>query len=226
MVTILVAEDDENVRLLLSHRLKAHFAVLTARDGREALDLIESQHVDLLVADIMMPRMDGFELVQNLRRRSVDIPVLMLTANQSFDAKRVGFRSGTDDYLTKPVNDEELLWRIQALLRRARVFAAERIELDGIVLDSTTYTISHGGLRVELPRKEFDLLFKLLSSPGRIFTKDQLMEEVWGSDSDSGEETIKTHVSRLRCRIKDFDRIEIVAVKGIGYKAEVGGSGA
>lgn len=220
MATILIAEDDENVRLLISRRLKERYEVLCASDGKEALGILESRRVDLLIADIMMPRMDGFELVQNLRRRGLELPVLMLTANQSFDAKRTGFRSGTDDYMTKPVNYEELLWRIQALLRRSRAFADERIELGGVLLDSATYTASKGGLSVELPKKEFELLFKLIASPGRIFTKAQLMDEVWGSDSESGEETLKTHVSRLRARLKDLGGFEIVAVKGLGYKAE------
>jgi DNA-binding response OmpR family regulator len=223
MAVILIAEDDENVQLLIGHRLKARYSLLTAGDGEEALDIIGSSHVDLLVADIMMPRMDGFELVQNIRRRGFGLPVLMLTANQSFDAKRIGFRAGTDDYMTKPVNYEELLWRIQALLRRAHVFAEDRIETGGIVLDASKYTITKGELSVELPKKECDLLFKLLSSPGRIYTKSQLMDEIWGYDSVSGEDTIKTHISRLRSKIKDFEGIEIVAVKGVGYKAVVEG---
>lgn len=182
--------------------------------GGEALEIISSRHIDLLIADIMMPRMDGFELVQNLRRRGVEIPVLMLTANQSFDAKRAGFRSGTDDYMTKPVNFEELQLRIQALLRRAHVYADEKLELGSVALDSSTYTVSKGGIAVELPKKEFDLLFKLCASPGRIYTKNQLMDEIWGSESESGEETLKTHISRLRGRLKKIGGVEIVAVKG------------
>jgi DNA-binding response OmpR family regulator len=221
MAVILVAEDDENLRLLISHRLKAKHTVLTAGDGREALSIIGSQRVDLLVADIVMPVMDGFELVQNLRRRGSELPVLMLTANQTFDAKREGFRVGIDDYMTKPVNYEELLLRIQALLRRAHVFADERIEAGGLVLDASTYTVSNGDACVELPKKEFDLLFKLLSAPGRIYTRDQLLADIWGLDSESGEDTVKTHVSRLRSRIRDFGAVELVAVKGIGYKAEL-----
>jgi two-component system, OmpR family, response regulator len=224
VAVILIAEDDENIRLLISRRLKPYYKVLCAGDGREALDAMAAEQVDLLIADIMMPRMDGFELVQNIRHRGLSTPVLMLTANQSFDAKRMGFRSGTDDYMTKPVNYEELLWRIQALLRRANVITDDKIERGGIVLDSSKYAVAKGALSIELPKKEFELLFKLLSSPGRIFTKSQLMDEIWGYDSESGEETVKTHLSRLRSKIKDLEGIEIVAVKGIGYKAEVGGS--
>lgn len=222
MPTILIAEDDANLRLLIERQLKTRFDTLVAADGHEALETIGSRRVDLLVADIMMPRMDGFELVQNLRRRGSEMPVLMLTANQSFDAKRSGFRAGIDDYMTKPVNYEELILRIEALLRRAHVFADERIEAGGAVIDSSNYTIAMGELRVELPKKEFDLLFKLLASPGRIFTKDQLMDEIWGFDSESSEGTVKTHISRLRSRIRDFKAISIVSVKGLGYKAEVG----
>ncbi len=221
MPVVLIAEDDENLRLLIGHKLKSRFEVLCAADGQEALDILGSRRVDLLVADIMMPRMDGFELVRNLRNRGSEIPVLMLTANQSFDAKRSGFRAGTDDYLTKPVNYEELLLRIQALLRRAKVATEDRIERGGILLDAATYAIREGERSAELPKKEFELLFKLLSSPGRIYTRSQLMDEIWGYDSPSGEETVKTHISRLRASVKDFAGIEIVAVKGIGYKAEL-----
>jgi two-component system, OmpR family, response regulator len=226
MATILIAEDDENLQLLISRRLMAQYAVVCARDGKEALDMLRDRHIDLLIADIMMPRLDGFELVQNLRHQGLSTPVLMLTANQSFDAKRIGFSSGTDDYMTKPVNCEELLWRIQALLRRARIFSSNKIEIGGAVLDSTTYTIAKGDRSLELPRKEFDLLFKLLSYPGRIFTKNQLLDSIWGSSSESSEDTVKTHISRLRNKLKDFDEFSIVAVKGIGYKAEVAGERA
>ena len=221
MPVILIAEDDENARLLISHRLKQRYAIVCARDGQEALDLIGAQKIDLVIADIMMPRMDGFELVRRLRDRGIRTPVLMLTANQTFDSKRTGFRVGTDDYLTKPVDLEELTWRIQALLRRANVTEDEKIERGGAVLDSASYTLRQGSRSIELPKKEFELLFKLLSTPGRIYTKSQLMDEIWGYDSESGEETVKTHISRLRSSIKSFAGIEIAAVKGIGYKAEI-----
>jgi len=224
MATILIAEDDENLRLLISRRLQDHYSIVCAGDGREALDILNVRHVDLLIADIMMPRLDGFELVQNLRHRGFALPVLMLTANQSFDAKRAGFSSGTDDYMTKPVNYEELLWRIRALLRRAEIVSSKRIEIGRIVLDSSTYTVSRGDSSIELPKKEFELLFKLLSYPGRIFTRNQLMDEIWGYASESGEDTVKTHISRLRNKLKDFGELAIVAVKGIGYKAEVKGA--
>lgn len=220
-IRILVVEDDPNIMLLILHRLRDRYEVLCAQDGREALETFAAQHVDILITDIMMPRMDGFELVQNLRHQSIEIPVLMLTANQSFDAKRTGFRSGTDDYMTKPINYEELEWRIQALQRRAKLVSDERLDIQGLVLDSSSYTLAYGSSLLELPRKEFELLFCLLSSPGRIFTKTQLLDDIWGMDSDSTEDTIKTHISRLRGRLKDYPWIELVAVKGLGYKASI-----
>ncbi len=218
---ILIAEDDENLRLLLRHDLERRYEVRVAADGVEALEIIGQENVDLLVADIMMPRMDGFELVQEIRRRNIGIPAMMLTANQTFDAKRTGFRIGIDDYMTKPVNVEELLWRIKAILRRAGATEDEVLQIGAITVDAGKYSVARGDYGTSLPKKEFELLFKLVSSPGRIFTKTQLMEDVWGLDSESGEETIKTHMSRLRSSIADFPEISIVAIKGIGYKAQI-----
>lgn len=223
MTTILIAEDDENIRILTSQRLKSQFEVLCANDGKEALDIISNTRIDLLIADIMMPRMDGFELVQAVRRQGITVPVIMLTANHTFDAKRAGFSSGTDDYMTKPVNYEELVWRIQALLRRAKISSEKKIIVGKIILDGESYAISRDGISFELPKKEFELLYKLLSYPGRIFTKNQLLDDIWGYSSESGEDTVKTHISRLRNRLKDFNDFSIIAVKGIGYKAEIGG---
>jgi DNA-binding response OmpR family regulator len=221
MATLLIAEDDANMRQLIRRRLEGKHVILEAADGLSALQLIASRQVDLLISDVMMPGMDGFALVQRLRREGSDIPVLMLTAKQSFDAKREGFRSGTDDYMTKPFDCDELLWRVHALLRRASVPESKSLSVGGITLDGSVYAVGRGEERVELSRKEFDLLFRLLSSPGRIFTKDQLLADIWGSRSESGEDTVKTHVYRLRNKIKDFDEIAVIAVKGIGYKAEV-----
>jgi DNA-binding response OmpR family regulator len=221
MATLLIAEDDGNMRELIRRRLGGRHAVLEAADGLSAFEIISTRHVDLLISDVMMPRMDGFALVQKLRREGFELPVLMLTAKQSFDAKREGFRSGTDDYMTKPFNYDELLWRVQALLRRAAVPEDRSLTAGGIVLDGASYAVARGDERVELSRKEFELLFRLLSSPGRIFTKDQLLADIWGSDSESGEDTVKTHVYRLRNKIAGFAEIGIVAVKGIGYKAEI-----
>lgn len=221
MATILIAEDDRNIQLLIAARLKSHYTIICANDGQEALDIIESQKIDLLIADIMMPRMDGFSLVQTIRRNGLTIPVLMLTAKQSFDDKRTGFSSGTDDYMTKPVNYEEMQWRIEALLRRAHISSENKITLGNVILDSFSYTLTVKEKIIELPKKEYDLLFKLLSYPGQIFTKNQLLDDIWGYNSDSGEDTIKTHINRLRNKLQNVDEFKIVTIKGLGYKAEI-----
>ena len=220
MATVLIVEDDKNTRLLTAARLKPYYTVLTACDGEEALDLFYKQHVDLIVADIMMPNMDGYELVRTLRSYHQDVPVIMLTAKDAFEDKRLGFSTGTDDYMTKPVNHEELLWRIEALLRRAKIHADKRIIIGAVTADSSNYTVSRSDTAdsIELPRKEFDLLFKLLSYPDVIFTKNQLLEEIWGYETDSDENTVKTHISRLRNKFDSWKEFQIVTVRGLGYK--------
>lgn len=223
MATILIAEDDRNIQMLIAARLKLHYTIVCANDGQEALDIIESQKIDMLIADVMMPRIDGFRLVQTIRENGFTIPVLILTAKQSFDDKRAGFSSGTDDYMTKPVNYEELQWRIEALLRRARIASENKITLGDVVLDSSSYTVTDKDKVIELPKKEFELLYKLLSYPGQIFTKNQLLDDIWGFDSESGEDTVKTHISRLRNKFQDIDVFQIITIKGLGYKAEVSG---
>lgn len=220
MATVLTVEDDKNTRLLTAARLKPYYTVLAACDGEEALDLFYKQHVDLIVADIMMPNMDGYELVRTLRSYHQDVPVIMLTAKDAFEDKRLGFSTGTDDYMTKPVNHEELLWRIEALLRRAKIHADKRILIGAVTVDSSNYTVSRSDTAdsIELPKKEFDLLFKLLSYPDVIFTKNQLLEDIWGYETDSDENTIKTHISRLRNKFDNWKEFQIVTVRGLGYK--------
>lgn len=221
MAAILVVEDDKNMRLLTCSKLKSRYEVQSAADGAEALALLEHKKMDLIVADIMMPRMDGYALLQALREQGNQIPVLLLTARQSFEDKRQGFASGADDYMTKPVNFEELFWRIDALLRRARIASEHRIVVGGVTLDSDTYALTRNGERTELPRREFELLYKLLSYPGQIFTRSQLLDDIWGFDSESGEDTVKTHISRLRNRLRDVEEFRILTIKGLGYKAEL-----
>ena len=223
MATILLVEDDDSMRLLTTAKLKHRFNMVCARDGVEALEVLEHRAVDLIIADVMMPRMDGYTLVKTLRERGDPIPVLLLTAKQSLEDKREGFSSGIDDYMTKPVNYEELTWRINALLRRAHIANEQRIVAGNTVLDSTSYTVTTGDRRLELPPKEFELLYKLLSYPGQIFTRNQLLDDIWGYDSESGEDTVKTHISRLRNKLRDTEDFRIVTVKGLGYKAELTG---
>lgn len=223
MATILVVEDDKNTRLLTTARLKPHYNVVAACDGEEALDIFYSQHIDLIVADIMMPNMDGYELVRTLREYKQDVPIIMLTAKQTFEAKKQGFSTGTDDYMTKPVNYEELLWRIEALLRRAKINTDKQIALGAVTVNAENYTVSRGEETITLPKKEFELLYKLLSYPDMIFTKDQLLEDIWGYDTDSDENTIKTHISRLRGKFDGWDEFSIITIRGLGYKAEIHG---
>ncbi len=222
MATVLVVEDDENTRILTTARLKPYYTVLAAENGQEAIDLFYESPVDLIVTDVMMPVMDGYELVRTLRDYKQDVPVIFLTAKDSFEDKREGFASGIDDYMTKPFRYEELLWRIEALLRRANIESSRTIKAGASVLDQNTYTVTDGtGNEVQLPAKEFDLLFLLLSSPGQIFTKQQILDKVWGMDTGSDDSTVKTHINRLRNRFEGNPDFEIVTVRGLGYKGMI-----
>ena len=223
MATILIVEDNQNTRLLTAARLKPHFDVVCAADGLEALDVIYDRNIDLIVADIMMPNMDGYELLKRLRSEGYKTPIILLTAKQAFEDKQEGFDSGTDDYMTKPVNYDELLLRIKALMRRSNIAAERKITIGTVTVDSATYTVTAQTGSLELPKKEFELLYKMLSYPGMIFTKMQLLEDIWGFDSESTEDTVKTHISRLRNKLSDVTEIEIVTLKGLGYKAEING---
>ncbi len=223
MATILVVEDDANMRLLTCSKLKKRFSVLEASNGIQALEILDNKHVDLIVADIMMPGMDGYTLVRTLREEDNPIPILMLTAKNDFEDKKEGFASGTDDYMTKPINFEELFWRIDALLRRARISSENKITIGDIVADADTYSIRRIGKEIVLSKKEFELLYQLLSYPKQVFTKDRLLDNIWGYDSNSGEDTVKTYISRLRNKLKDFPEFQIVTLRGVGYKMEIEG---
>ena len=220
MFQILVVDDDKNTRRLLQAVLENEgYRVLTAQNGEEALALMDRQHIDLVVLDIMMPKMDGYEFTATLRSCNNTMPILMVSAKQLHADKRQGFLVGTDDYMTKPIDEEELLWRIKALLRRAKIVNERRIVLGNVMLDYDSLCVSRGKELIELPQKEFLLLYKLLSYPGKIFTRIQLMDEIWGADSDSGWETVTVHIARLRKRFADWDDFEIISVRGLGYKA-------
>lgn len=195
------------------------YTVTTASDGEKALAVMDSEHIDLVVLDIMMPNMDGYEFTTLLRSTNNDLPILMVSAKQLPEDRKRGFIVGTDDYMTKPVDTEEMLFRIKALLRRAKIVSERKIEIGDVVLDYDSMTISRKDERLELPQKEFLLLFKLLSYPGKIFTRIQLMDEIWGADCETGWETVTVHVGRLRKRFEDWDEFEIVSVRGLGYKA-------
>lgn len=220
MFRILVVDDDKNTRLFLSAVLEgAGYTVSTAANGEDALDVMDRQHVDLVVLDIMMPKMDGYEFTKTLRESDNNLPILMVSAKQLPADKHKGFAVGTDDYITKPIDDEEMLFRIKALLRRAKIANEHRIEIGDVVLDYDSLTVAKGGEVQELPQKEFMLLYKLLSYPGKIFTRIQLMDEIWGADSDTGWETVTVHIGRLRKRFEGWKEFEIESVRGLGYKA-------
>lgn len=217
---ILVVEDDKNTRLLMKAVLEAeHYTVVTAENGQEALALMDREHIDLVVLDIMMPKMNGYEFTRLLRENQSTLPILMVSAKQLPEDKHKGFLVGTDDYMTKPVDEEEMLLRIKALLRRARIASERKMKVGGIVLDYDAFTVTKDGQTQELPQKEFLLLYKLLSYPGKIFTRIQLMDEIWGADSDTGWETVTVHIGRLRKRFEGWEEFEIVSVRGLGYKA-------
>ena len=183
------------------------------------LEVLEKKHIDLILLDVMMPEMDGYEFTRTLRGADSNLPILMVSAKQMPADIKAGFIAGTDDFMIKPVDEEELLLRIRALLRRARIVSERRITLGAVTLDWDSLTVSRGSEEQVLPQKEFQLLYKLLSYPGRIFTRIELMDEIWGADSDTGWETVTVHIGRLRKRFEGWEEFEIVSVRGLGYKA-------
>lgn len=220
MFNIMVVEDDSNQRRLMATVLEQYgYNVTEARDGVDALDQMDKKHIDLIILDIMMPRMDGFELTDTLRQTGCNIPILMVTAKQSPLDKRKGFIIGTDDYMTKPIDEEEMVLRVGALLRRSRIVNERKLTVGSTTLHYDGFTVSHPDGSDELPQKEFLLLFKLLSYPNKIFTRRQLMDEIWDMDSESDERTVDVHISRLRDRYRNNPDFEIVTVRGLGYKA-------
>ena len=219
MLKILIAEDDGELRQLFSHVLtKNGYAVCGVSDGQEALDVMQSDYYDLIISDIMMPRVDGYELVSRLRSEGNQTPVLMITAKDAFDDMQRGFLSGTDDYMVKPVNVNEMVLRVSALLRRARMINERRQVLGSTVLECDSLTVNTGTESFNLPQKEFMLLYKMASYPGKIFTRQQLMDEIWGYDSDSDTHTVDVHIGRLRDRFRDSADFKIVTIRGVGYK--------
>ena len=219
MFQILIAEDDAQLRQMFCRVLqRSGFTPIPVADGQEALEALEREVVDLIVSDIMMPRMDGYELVQTLRENGIQIPVLMITAKDRFQDMQLGFLSGTDDFMVKPVNVNEMVLRINALLRRAKMITDRRQTVGTTVLEFDGFTLRCRDNTQILPQKEFQLLYKLASYPGRIFTRQQLMEDIWGPDSESDVHTVDVHVGRLRERLRDNPDLEIVTVRGLGYK--------
>lgn len=220
MARILIIEDNKNTRKLMTAILiDAGYEVSTACDGVEALHLLSHTCVDLAVVDIMMPNMDGYEFTRRLRNENNTLPILMVSAKQFPADRKKGFLLGIDDFMTKPVDEEEMLLRIKAILRRTKISTEQKIVIGEVTLDYNSLSVIRKGESQTLPQKEFYLLYKLLSHPNVIFTRVQLMDEIWGMDSESTDATINTHINRLRKRFEDYPEFEIVTIRGLGYKA-------
>lgn len=220
MFNILVVEDNADMRELFCTVLSdSGYNSIPAKDGMDALEIMDKEYIDLIVADIMMPVMDGYELTKSIRDANYDLPILIVTAKDQFEDMQKGFRAGSDDYMIKPINVKELLLRVEALLRRAKISSDKKITVGATVLDYDALTVTIDGVETILPQKEFYLLYKLLSYPNKIFTRQQLMDEIWGMDSETDERTVNTHINRLRDRFEGCNDFEIVTVRGLGYKA-------
>ena len=221
MFHILIAEDDHSLRTLMRAYLEQEgYKVYLAADGREALTILENTHIDLAICDLMMPFLDGFQLTEQLRQANFTLPILVVTAREVLEDKKRAFALGTDDYMVKPVDMNEMIWRVGALLRRAQIVNEHKLTIGNVVLDYDALTVTSEKETLELPRKEFYLLYKLLSYPKKIFTRQQLMDEIWGMDAKTDERTVDVHIKRLREKLGDLEEFKIITVRGLGYKAE------
>lgn len=221
MFSVLVVEDDNNLRKLMCAALKQHgYLPRPAADGFEALDEMEKYSIDLVISDIMMPNMDGYELTKQLRSAKFDMPILMVTAKETFQDKQSGFMAGADDYMVKPINIDEMILRVGALLRRAKLATEKLLTVGSCTLNYDSLTVAMGNNPPEtIPNKEFMLLFKLLSYPNQIFTRRQLLDELWGMESEVDERTVDVHIKRLREKYIPNDSFDIVTIRGLGYKS-------
>lgn len=219
MLKILIAEDDRELRQLFSYALvKNGYTVKGVGNGQEALNTLEQEYYDLIISDVMMPIMDGYEFVRQLRDRGSTTPVLMITAKSEFDDMRQGFLSGSDDYMVKPVNINEMVLRVSALLRRAQMIHERRLTIGSTTMECDSLIVQTQEDAFVLPQKEFMVLYKMASTPGRIFTRQQLMDEIWGYENESDTRTVDVHISRLRERFRDNPDFKIVTMRGVGYK--------
>jgi len=222
MINILIVEDNEQLRKLMSiHLRRAGYSAFEAGNGVEALKVLEDVSIHLIIADIMMPKMDGYELTGELRSAKITIPVLMVTAKETLEDKRKGFKTGVDDYMVKPVDFEEMLLRVEALLRRSNLSSEHILTVGATSLDSDALMVNSGGQSISLPQKEFYLLQLLLSYPKKIFTRQTLMDEIWGYDSETDPRTVDVHIKRLREKFLHSEDFEIETVRGLGYKAVI-----
>lgn len=220
MFNVLIIDDNENFLFLIKEILeKENFNTFTAKNGKEALKTLDYQQIDAIVVDIMMPEMDGYDFTKELRQNNMELPLFMISAKQLPEDRKKAFRLGVDDFMCKPIDQEEFVLRLKALLRRSKIVAEKKIVIGDVVIDYPSLSVVKNGTSVTLPQKEFMLLFKLLSYPNKIFTRIQLMDEVWGMNCDTGWETVTVHINRLRKRFEDYDEFEIISVRGLGYKA-------
>lgn len=220
MFHILVVEDDNDLRELFCDTLIDNgFNTISAVDGADALRVLENTYVDLIITDIMMPEMDGYTLIEELRRSNNVTPVLVITAKSELADKQKGFQLGTDDYMVKPIDLGEMIWRVEALLRRSQIVNSRRARIGNTEFDGDSLSVKYGDNTLFLPQKEFFLLYKLISTPGRIFTRIQIMEDIWGVECDTDMHTIDVHINRLREKFRDNKDFKIVTVRGLGYKA-------
>lgn len=222
MFSILVVEDDEILNKMICAKLQQEsYCVFTSFDGEQALDLLDKEHIDLIISDIMMPNMDGYQLAKELRDAAYTIPILMITAKNQFEDMEKGFRAGTDDYMVKPISMRELVLRVKALLRRAQIANEKKLVVGSTLLDYNALTVKVHEEIFEMPPKEFYLLFKLLSNPNKIFTRQELMDEIWGMDTDVDDRTIDSHIKKLRRKFEHCSDFEIVTIRGLGYKSKI-----
>lgn len=222
MFNILIVEDDKNLRKLMTTYVKRNgYTAYEAVNGNDALEVMDTTFIDLIVSDIMMPQMDGFELVKSLREANYKVPILLVTAKSEIKDKKEGFLLGADDYMVKPIDMEEMILRIKVLLKRANIANEKKIKINDFVLDYNQMSATKGNVNYQLAQKEFYLLYKLLSTPNTIFTRQELIEEIWGLENESDYRTVDVHIKRIREKLKDVDGFEIITIRGIGYKAVI-----
>ena len=222
MFSILVVEDDEILNKMICVKLKQEaYRVFAAFDGEEALDLLDKEHIDLIISDIMMPNMDGYQLTKELRNAAYTLPILMITAKNQMEDMEKGFHAGTDDYMIKPINMKEMVLRVKALLRRAQIANEKKLVVGDTVLDYDALTVKTKEETYEMPPKEFYLLFKLLSNPNKIFTRQELIDEIWGMDTEVDDRTVDSHIKKLRRKLEHSTDFEIITIRGLGYKSKI-----
>jgi two-component system, OmpR family, response regulator len=222
MFSVLVVEDDEILNKMICVKLKQEaYAAFAAFDGQQALNVLDREHIDLIISDIMMPNMDGYELTTELRNAAYTLPILMITAKNQMEDMEKGFMAGTDDYMIKPINMKEMVLRAKALLRRAQIANEKKLVISCTILDYDALTVKTKEEEFHMPPKEFYLLFKLLSNPNKIFTRQDLMDEIWGMDSEVDDRTVDSHIKKLRRKFENSTDFEIITIRGLGYKSKI-----